>query len=163
MKFLGIVMFASIAIAAGVPTGAQQQLPPGVTPSMMKMFMTPLKGHPAAMPADAKGFFGCIPTMGYHYANPKNWPHGPIYGYYNGKAVFSEIMVSRKEFESGVSWNNQLKPLPGYHIDHVDFWFEPQGHPGYEVPHYDIHAWYVHGRPYMYWCGNKSGTKPAWL
>ncbi|MBV8722096.1 MAG: hypothetical protein JO277_08100, partial [Candidatus Eremiobacteraeota bacterium] len=30
-----------------------------------------------------------------------------------------------------------------YHIDHVDFAFEPHGHEGLPVPHYDIHAYYV--------------------
>jgi hypothetical protein len=142
---------------------AQQQLPPGVTAEYMKFIMTPLKAHPAAMPMDTKGIGGCIPTMGYHYAKPKNWPFGPIYGYYKGKPVFSEVMISKADFDAGKSWNDLLKPLPGYHIDHVDIWFEPNGHPGYETPHYDIHAWYMSGRRYMYFCRNKSGQKPAWL
>src|SRR5579872_1927884 len=139
-------VLVSLSMTAATRLGAeQQQLPPGVTPEYMTTILTPLKNHPAAMPADTKGFLGCIPTMGYHYANPKKWPFGPIYGYYNGKATFTEIMVSKEAFESGKSWNDQLKPLPGYHIDHVDFWFEAHGHPGYETPHYDIHAWYSPG------------------
>jgi hypothetical protein len=153
------VLAATISLlGAGAP-----QLPPGVTAEQMKFYLTPLKDHPSAMPADTQPFLGCIPTMGYHYAKPQDWPLGPIYGYYNGKAIFTEIMVAKKLFEEGQSWNDQLKPLPGYKIDHVDLWFEPHGHPGYEAPHYDIHAWYIPRSQYMYFCDNKSGQKPAWL
>ena len=160
---LAFGMLASFALFGTARVVAQQQLPPGVTPQYMKFILTPLKNHPSAMPPGTKGFFGCIPTMGYHYAKPQNWPFGPLYGYYKGKAVFTEIMVAKSLFESGKSWNDQLKPLPGYHIDHVDIWYEPHGHPGYETPHYDIHAWYISGRQYMYFCRNTSGKKPAWL
>ena len=52
-------------------------LPPGMTPAMMHTMMTPLSGpHPTVIPADAKGWAGCIPTMGYHYINPKFMPRG---------------------------------------------------------------------------------------
>ncbi|HEV2262201.1 MAG TPA: hypothetical protein VGR69_07955 [Candidatus Rubrimentiphilum sp.] len=139
------------------------QLPPGMTPAIYKMMMTPLKGHPAAMPAGTVPFGGCIPSMGYHYANPKDWPVGPIYGYYNGKAVFTEVMLDQRFFAQGKEFNGVLKPLPGYKIDHVDIWFEKHGHPGYSIPHYDVHAWYLPASQYMYFCGNKSGKKPAFL
>lgn len=163
VKTMGWTAAASLALLAAGPSAPQQQLPPGVTPAYMNYIMTPLKGHPASMPSDTQGFGGCVPTMGYHYARPQNWPFGPIYGYYQGKPVFTEIMVSKAAFIAGTSWNDQLKALPGYHIDHVDIWYEAHGHPGYEVPHYDIHAWYMAGRPYMTWCRNTSGIKPAWL
>ncbi|MDE2571444.1 MAG: hypothetical protein KGM44_02845 [bacterium] len=163
MRLLAIIsLFASAMLLLGAEK-APHQLPPGVTQEMFQKMMTPLRERPSAMPAGTQGYLGCIPTMGYHYAAPKNWPFGPIYGYYDGRATFTEIMVAKDLFEQGVSWNDQLKALPGYHIDHVDIWFEPHGHPGYEAPHYDIHAWYMPGRPYMTWCGNASGKKPAWL
>jgi hypothetical protein len=139
------------------------KLPPGMTPAIFKMMMTPLKGHPAAMPAGTVPLDGCIPTMGYHYANPKNWPLGPVYGYYNGKAIFTEAMIDQRSFARGRSWDEILKPLPGYKIDHVDVWYEAHGHPGYTIPHYDIHAWYIPRSQYMYFCGNKSGKKPSFL
>jgi hypothetical protein len=101
--------------------------------------------------------------MGYHYVNPKNAPFGPIYGWYNGKPTFTEIMVAKSQFDKGSNWDELLKPLPGYHIDHVDIWWEPHGHPGYEAPHYDIHAWYIPHADHMTFCNNPSGTKPAWL
>jgi hypothetical protein len=101
--------------------------------------------------------------MGFHYAKAKDWPFGPIYGYYNGKPVFTEIMVAATKFKTGSSWNDQLKPLPGYTINHVDIWYEAHGHPGYLVPHYDIHAWYIPHAEHMKFCGNTSGKKPAFL
>lgn len=158
--------FVSMTLWAGVradTTTAPKNPPPGVTPEMYKMMMTLGPEHAAGMPPDVVPFSGCIPTMGYHYANPKNWPFGPIYGWYDGKPTFTEIMVDQKLFDKGVSWNDQLKPLPGYKIDHVDIWFEAHGHPGYPIPHYDIHAWYIPSSQYMYFCHNTSGKKPAWL
>ena len=118
---------------------------------------------PVGLPTGVVGVSGCIPTMGYHYANLKALPFGPIYGMYNGKPTFTEIMVDQKLFVSGKSWDSQLKPLPGYHIDHVDVWFEPHGHEGYPIPHYDIHAWYIPHAEHMAFCGNMTGKRPVWL
>ena len=102
----------------------------------------------------------CIPTMGYHYADPKTLPFGPIYGWYDGKWVFTEIMPSPYQLSTAhQSFDDALKPLPGYAINHVDFWYEKNGHPGYWAAHYDIHAYYVPHMEHMYWCGNKSGLR----
>ena len=152
------IVVACVGSAAAAPAP-----PPGPSASEMKWMNMHGPLHPAGLPADVSPVMGCIPTMGYHYANPKNLPFGPIYGFYDGKPTFTEIMVDQKLFESGKSWDEQLKPLPGYKIDHVDFWFEPHGHPGYPVPHYDIHAWYIPHAQHMTECGNTSGKKPAWL
>jgi len=157
---------AAIGLLAATPAAqkpAAMKLPPGMTPAILKMMMAPLKGHPAAMPAGTVPFLGCIPTMGYHYANPKDWPFGPIYGYYNGKATFTEVMVDKSFFAQGKSWDELLKPLPGYKIDHVDIWYESHGHPGYTIPHYDVHAWYIPHGAHMTFCGNTSGKRPAFL
>jgi hypothetical protein len=161
----GALVAAVLASTATGVSSAQDtmKMPPGMTPAIMKMMMTPGKPHPAGLPAAVAPVMGCIPAMGYHYANPKDQPFGPFYGYYNGKPIFTEIMVTRKAFNAGTSWDNVLKPLPGYSINHVDIWWEPHGHPGYLVPHYDIHAWYVPHAEHMKYCGNTSGTKPAFL
>lgn len=157
---------AALACLTLLPLGGiaadKPALPPGMTPAMMHSMMTPLSGHPAVIPADAKAWFGCIPTMGYHYINPKNIPRGPLYGFYQGKATFTELMLTNAELLHS-DWNDQLKPLPGYTIDHVDVWYEPHGHPGYEVPHFDIHAWYVPHAVHMKYCGNASGKRPSFL
>jgi len=142
---------------------AAPQLPPGMTPQVFKQLMSPGPAHPAGLPADVKPWFGCVPTMGYHYVSDKNKPLGPIYGWYNGKPIFTEVMITPQQLAAGKSWDDVLKPLPGYKIDHVDIWFEAHGHPGFPVPHYDLHAWYVPHSQHMYYCGNKSGKKPPWL
>jgi len=156
-----VAMLASAAQAAAAPTNPP--MPPGMTAAQYKLVMTPGPPHPAGLPAGVVPFGGCIPTMGYHNALPNNVPFGPIYGWYDGKPIFSEIMVPKTAFEQGKSWNEELQPLPGYAIDHVDIWYEAHGHPGYEVPHYDIHAWYVKHDAHMTYCGNTSGKKPSWL
>jgi len=160
---LAVPVQAADTTTAATPIVVPSNLPPGMTPAVYKMIMTPGPKHPAGLPADVEPYHGCIPTMGYHYVNPKNAPFGPIYGWYNGKPTFTEIMVAKSLFLTGTSWDEVLKPLPGYHIDHVDIWWEPHGHPGYLVPHYDIHAWYIPHKEHMTYCGNTSGTKPAWL
>ena len=169
MRFITVratVLALTIVGVGAVPGGAGQQqppMPPGMTPAIMKMMNTPLKGHPAGLPSTMNPVGGCIPAMGYHYVNSKNWPAGPIYGYYNGKPVFTEIMPSKKAFDSGMNLDDALKPLPGYHIDHVDIWYETNGHPGYAAPHYDIHAWYVPHAAHMTFCKNASGKRPVFV
>jgi len=155
-----------LALVGAVPGAAQQSppaMPPGMTPEVMKMMNTPLKGNPKGLPAGVKPVGGCIPSMGYHYVKPTSWPAGPIYGYYNGKPVFTEIMPSKKEFDAGLNLDDKLKPLPGYRIDHVDIWYEVNGHPGYAVPHYDIHAWYIPHSEHMTFCKNPSGKRPVFV
>ena len=151
------IVVACVGSATAAPTP-----PPGPSASEMKWMSMHGPQNPDGLPKGVSAVLGCIPTMGYHYANLKDLPFGP-YGWYDGKPTFTEIMVDQKLFESGKSWDEQLKPLPGYHIDHVDIWFEPHGHPGYPIPHYDIHAWYIPHAEHMTECGNKSGKKPAWL
>lgn len=132
--------FSSLATAfaaAGAP-----QLPPQP------------KVRPAGIPADALRVSPCVQGMGEHWANLKNLPLGPIYGVYNGKPVFSEIMIDKKAFASGKSYTNMLKPLPGYAIDHVDVEYVPYGHAGYPIPHYDIHAYYVPHETHKAFCPN---------
>jgi hypothetical protein len=98
--------------------------------------------HPAGIPADAVLVSPCVATMGEHWVALKDLPMGPIYGVWQGKPVFTEIMVPLTELQKGFSYAN-IHALPGYTIDHIDFEFEPNGHPGLPVPHYDLHAYYV--------------------
>jgi hypothetical protein len=52
-------------------------------------------------------------------------------------------MISQADFQAGKSWPELtgLKSLPP--IDHINMGFEPRGHEGYEVPHYDMHVYFV--------------------
>lgn len=136
-----LLLLAALFASAAFPALAQQ-LPPQP------------KVHPAGVPKDALLVSPCIVGMGEHWANPKTLPVGPIYGIYNGKPVFTEIMIDQKDFAAGKSFMDMLKPLPGYRIDHVDVEFEPKGHEGYPIPHYDVHAYYVKHDVHMAFCPN---------
>jgi hypothetical protein len=99
------------------------------------------KVRPAGIPAGYVLVSPCIATMGEHWANLKDM-NAPIYGTWQGKLIFSEIMVPLTQLERGFSYAD-LRPLPGYTIDHVDLSFEPKGHRGMPIPHYDLHAYYI--------------------
>ena len=90
--------------------------------------------------------------MGEHWADPRTLPEGPFYGVARGRIVFTELMIDQRNFASGKSWHDVLKPLAGHRIDHVDIDFEPHGHPGYRVPHYDVHAYYVTHATHQTFC-----------
>jgi hypothetical protein len=133
LRFIALVALAFTLVAKVACAGAragEPMLPP--QPSV----------HPVGIPADAVMVSPCIATMGEHWANPKNLPLGPIYGVWRGTLVFTEIMVTAKQLARGFSYAN-LRALPGYSIDHVDFKYEPHGHPGLPLAHYDLHAYYV--------------------
>ena len=136
-----MVVFAlslTVAPAAAAPGGMQMQLPPQP------------KVRPAGMPAGYVMVSPCVPAMGEHWANPKDMK-APIYGTYHGKVVFSEIMVPKSEFDKGFNYLN-LRALPGHTIQHVDIEYEPHGHEGMPIPHYDIHAYYVSHATHMAYC-----------
>ncbi len=86
---------------------------------------------------------GVVPGMGEHWANPKDLPLGPIYCVYKGKVVCLEFMISQADFAAGKSWPelSGLKNLPP--VNHINMGFEPKGHEGYEVPHYDMHIYFA--------------------
>jgi hypothetical protein len=110
--------------------------------------------RPAGMPTGVLKLSPCVATMGEHWADPRNMPFGPIYGVYDGKIVFTEVMIDQKSFEQGKGWRNILHPLAGHRIDHVDIAFNPHGHEGYPVPHYDVHAYYVAHAVHENYCPN---------
>ncbi len=123
----------SFTLLAGVCQAAQPnapQLPPQP------------KDRPAGIPASAMLVSPCVAGMGEHWAALKDLPLGPIYGTYQGKPIFTEIMVTQTQLAHGFSYDN-IRALPGYTINHVDFEFEPHGHEGLPVPHYDVHAYYI--------------------
>jgi hypothetical protein len=129
-----IAAFSFACFLAAVPALADApaalQLPPQPTV------------RPAGIPAGAVLVSRCVPTLGDHWADPKTLPTGPIYGVWQGKPYFTEMMVSVKDLVKGFNHQN-VRALPGYTIDHVDFEFEPNGHSGFPVPHYDLHAYYI--------------------
>lgn len=88
-----------------------------------------------------------IPAMGEHWANPAagDLPVGPIYGVYEGKLIFLEYMIAKEDFEKGVNHINLpgMKGVPSPAVVQTDVELQPTGHPGMEVPHYDIHMYFI--------------------
>ncbi len=151
LRILTLLIALASTGAAALASPAMPPLPPQP------------KVRPVGIPADAVLVSPCIQAMGEHWANPKNLPLGPIYGVYQSKPVFTEIMVDKKNFAAGKSYLDVLKPLPGYAIDHVDVEYVPYGHAGYPIPHYDIHAYYVGHSVHETFCpsGEKELTAPS--
>ncbi|MCI0445989.1 hypothetical protein L0152_22590 [bacterium] len=87
----------------------------------------------------------CVPGQGVHWAKQSDMPLGPIYVEANGELIAIEYMISQSDFTSGKSFQNlkfffASREIP---IDHMDIGFLPQGHPGFEAPHYDLHFYMV--------------------
>lgn len=122
---------------AGAPGAARVQSAAAVNPAYARLPGT------AILPKGTVKVSGVVPQMGEHWANPKDLPLGPIYCVHDGKVICIEYMIGQADFAAGKSWPELagLKNLPP--IDHVNVGFEPQGHEGYEIPHYDIHIFFV--------------------
>lgn len=86
-----------------------------------------------------------IPGMGEHWANPRHLPVGPIFGVEKGKLIFYELMISQDDFVNGIDHVEigGFEGLPSPSIDHTDVEFQAHGHEGFEVPHFDLHSYYV--------------------
>jgi hypothetical protein len=86
-----------------------------------------------------------VPGMGEHWFRPQDNPIGPIYGVHEGKLVFIEQMISQKDFTDGTGHVNidGMRGLPSPAIVHSDVEFQAHGHEGFEVPHFDIHHYFV--------------------
>lgn len=84
-----------------------------------------------------------VPGMGEHWMDVANAPLGPIYCVHEGKVVCLEFMISQEDFAAGKSWLD-LAGMPGLPpVDHMNIGFETHGHEGYEVPHYDVHLYFL--------------------
>lgn len=130
LRFFGV---CAALVLAGLALPAIADSPPDLPPQPAV--------RPAGMPAEYLLVSPCIASMGEHWANVHDM-NSPIYGTWQGKVIFTELMVPVSQLDQGFSYAN-LHALPGYTIDHVDFKYEPKGHAGMEVPHYDLHAYYV--------------------
>jgi uncharacterized protein YjiS (DUF1127 family) len=86
-----------------------------------------------------------VPGMGEHWANPKDLPLGPIYCVMRGRVICAEFMVAQEDFAKGRSYERLRFGLGAKQppIDHLDLTFLPHGHEGFEVPHYDLHMYFI--------------------
>ena len=70
-----------------------------------------------------------------------------IYGVHEGELVFIEQMIAQSymEGEKARSWLNLegMKGLPSPTVVQTDIEFQPHGHEGYLVPHYDFHHYFI--------------------
>jgi hypothetical protein len=140
------VAFALLVIGAGLTATAQE----APTPERMRAMAE--KAAQLGLPKGVIQLSPCERGMGEHWANPENMPLGPIYGVVGDEVVFVELMPAQADFAEGKSWTEVLVPPVGKVIDHVDFDYLPQGHQGYEVPHYDIHAYFVPHDEHLAFC-----------
>lgn len=95
------------------------------------------------LPKDVIKVSPTVPAMGEHWANPATLPLGPIYCVHEGKIVCLEFMIAQEDFAAGKSWPVLAgkEGLPA--VNHTSIGFQPQGHEGFTVPHYDIHMFFL--------------------
>ncbi len=141
-----ITALTLLVISVGATVGAQE------APTAEQMQAMAERAAQLGLPEGVVQISPCVPTMGEHWANPEDMPLGPIYGVMGNEVVFVEIMPAQADFAEGKSWHEVLVPPAGQTIDHVDFDYLSHGHEGYEVPHYDIHAYFVPHGEHMAFC-----------
>ncbi|MBI2328309.1 MAG: hypothetical protein HYU85_01440 [Chloroflexi bacterium] len=106
------------------------------------------------LPKEAQKLSEVVPRMGEHWAIPKGLPLGPLYLVHQGKVIGMEYMYTQEMLkETPVPPPAQeelgpvireLDPLPvGATINHMTVSFNPQGHAGFTVPHYDAHLYFI--------------------
>ncbi len=100
-----------------------------------------------ALPEGAVKLSELVPAMGEHWAIPQQLPLGPIYLVHDEEVVGIEYMWSEdmlQEVRTPEGIFNTLVPLPvGVKVDHVTVEFLPDGHEGFEVPHWDLHLYFI--------------------
>jgi hypothetical protein len=136
-KLLQRVGLLAIGIAAGAAlTGSP------VVASLRQPTTTPVAW---VAPEGVVQITPCVPLMGEHWANPADLPMGPIFTVYEGRLMSIEYMPTQADLMDGKSWNDLTFRYLGQQlpIDHVDVDFQPRGHEGLEVPHYDMHFFLV--------------------
>jgi hypothetical protein len=128
MHFQGVFSRAAVAVAFGTAAFAAQN---------------PELPNVSILPKDAVQLSPSVPLMGEHWGNPADMPLGPIYCVHEGKVICIEYMISQEDFMNGKSWPalQGLTDLPS--INHIDIGFNPKGHHGYEIPHFDLHMFFI--------------------
>ncbi|WP_219639319.1 hypothetical protein [Cohnella sp. CFH 77786] len=137
----------SIRMKNGEPTVWIRDLADAVHAQNVSWDKAKQEAYVLALPEGSIKISGVVPAMGEHWANPQagDLPTGPIYGVYEGKLVFLEYMIAQDDFEKGVNHVNLpgMKGVPSPAVVQMDVEFQAHGHEGFEVPHYDIHAYFI--------------------
>ncbi len=103
------------------------------------------------LPKEAVELSELVPGMGEHWGNPAQLPLGPIYLVHDGEVIGLEYMWTEDMMQEvsiptpeGPEVFNALVPLlVGVIVDHVEIAFMPHGHEGFEVPHWDMHLYFI--------------------
>ncbi|WP_210241206.1 hypothetical protein [Mesorhizobium sp. B3-2-1] len=146
-------------LVAALPIGLAMGAASGASAGSLKAELSQLP-RIRVLPAGVVQISPYVPGMGEHWANPANLPFGPIYCVIEGHITCMEYMISQKDFAEGVSHNKLVPWFDGKRqppINHIDIGFEPNGHHGYEIPHYDIHMYFL--SPEARLAGDKLVTK----
>ncbi|MFC5469312.1 hypothetical protein ACFPPD_11320 [Cohnella suwonensis] len=138
---------SDIQMKQGEPTAWIRDLANAVSAQNVSWDKAHQEVYVLALPEGSVKISEVVPAMGEHWANPQagELPVGPIYGVYDGKLVFLEYMIAQDDFVKGKSLINLrgMKGVPSPAVVQLDAEFQPQGHPGFEAPHYDIHAYFI--------------------
>lgn len=144
LLFLSLAVTMSLVLAACTPTASS----PPPEASILDDSAKATAG--LSIPTDAIKLSECVPNMGEHYANPANLPFGPIYLVDNGKVIGIEYMIHENELEENIldiDGHKTGKPaiMSAFNtkFDHVELNYNPEGHEGDEVAHYDLHMYLV--------------------
>ncbi|MFC5469315.1 hypothetical protein ACFPPD_11335 [Cohnella suwonensis] len=134
-----------IRMYKGEPTAPIRDLAAAVGAQQVSWDAKTQEAYVLALPGGTIKLTPVVPMMGEHWANLQDMPIGPIYGVYKGKLVFIEYMVAQDDFIKGVSHPNLggMKGLPSPSVIQTDIEFQEHGHEGFEIPHYDIHAYFI--------------------
>lgn len=145
-----VLMLSVFIILAGCntpPAAIGTQPPAAATPPVAA---TPSAPKKVTLPAGAQKVSDCIPAMGEHWANPANLPFGPFYLVADKNVVGIEYMISEDELRKNILTTGDEKegkpvvmPNLGMAFDHIELNYEPNGHEGYTIPHYDLHMYLV--------------------
>ncbi len=103
------------------------------------------------LPKEAVELSELVPGMGEHWANPANLPVGPIYLVHDEEVIGVEYMFTTDLMKEitvpGPKGEETFKHLPGLpvgaYVNHMEIEFMSQGHEGFEVPHFDVHVYFI--------------------
>ncbi len=103
------------------------------------------------LPEGAQQLTPFIPGMGEHWAIPSQLPLGPVYLVHDGEVIGVEYMFTTNLMQEitvntpeGEMTFRQLPGLPvDAYVNHMGIEFLPEGHDGFEEPHFDVHLYFI--------------------
>lgn len=138
--FHGDHLYAPVRVMAEAVRGTVQWDPASGTAYVIFAGKTP--AQVLGLPRGVSRLTGVLPTIGERWGDPATMPFGPTYLVYGERVIGWEIHVSRAELDAGRSWPTFVLARTG-NVDHAELHFQPNGHDGFAVPHYDLHAYTI--------------------